>query len=157
MRQSAGYSLARAKAAGGRNSQFQKASPGCGAPFQSANAFRSHDKTPNTSALLRKGRGRGGAHATVGRAQSGNPKAGACQKFHKHVAAEASADGSRKCPAKTSEKVRPFADVQSPNVARFSSFGNKKETLPCRRASFCLPPFRMFSALVARRKIVVSF
>ena len=62
-----------------------------------------------------------------------------------------------KCPAKTSEKVRPFADVQSPNVARFSSFGNAKEALPCRRASFDLPSFRMFFALVVRRKIVVSF
>ena len=108
MRQSAGYSLARAKAAGGRNSQFQKASPGGGTPFQSANAFRSHDKTPNTSAYLRIGRRRGGAHATVGRAQSGNPKAGACQKFHKHVAAEASADGSRKMPREDLGESAPF-------------------------------------------------
>ena len=104
-------------------------------------------KAADEAELMRRSAGR----------SRGTPKPGRAKKFHKHVAAEASADGSRKCPAKTSEKVRPFADVQSPNVARFSSFGNKKETLPCRRASFCLPPFRMFSALVARRKIVVSF
>ena len=104
-------------------------------------------KAADEAELMRRSAGR----------SRGTPKPGRAKNFINMSQRRQALTDPEKCPAKTSEKVRPFADVQSPNVARFSSFGNTKEALPCRRASFDLPSFRLFSALVARRKIVVSF